>query len=150
MNKVVNAALTLVVDSVFGDGTLSAIDTTIAQTITGTATSAGVGATVAVTIGGTTLTSAVGQDGKWAIVVPPSVLGLLSDGELALNVTLTDAAGNSRSVGETVNAIVNAVPVVDNLTGLFGGDNLLNIAEAAVDQQIGGAGLSRTRQWAHA
>ncbi|WP_028715398.1 Ig-like domain-containing protein [Pantoea ananatis] len=138
VNKVVNAALTLVVDSVFGDGTLSAIDTTIAQTITGTATSAGVGATVAVTIGGTTLTSAVGQDGKWAIVVPPSVLGLLSDGELALNVTLTDAAGNSRSVGETVNAIVNAVPVVDNLTGLFGGDNLLNIAEAAVDQQIGG------------
>ncbi|MGP2503014.1 Ig-like domain-containing protein [Pantoea ananatis] len=138
VNKVVNAALTLVVDSVFGDGTLSAIDTTIAQTITGTATSAGVGATVAVTIGGTTLTSAVGQDGKWAIVVPPSVLGLLGDGELALNVTLTDAAGNSRSVGETVNAIVNAVPVVDNLTGLFGGDNLLNIAEAAVDQQIGG------------
>jgi hypothetical protein len=35
-----------------------------------------------------------GQDGKWAIVVPPSVLGLLSDGDLALNVTLTDAAGN--------------------------------------------------------
>ncbi|MEJ1266755.1 hypothetical protein WDV93_01420 [Pantoea ananatis] len=64
VNKVVNAALTLVVDSVFGDGTLSAIDTTIAQTITGTATSAGVGATVAVTIGGTTLTSAVGQDGS--------------------------------------------------------------------------------------
>ena len=138
VNKVVNAALTLVVDSVFGDGTLSAIDTTIAQTITGTAASAGVGATVAVTIGGTTLSAAVGQDGKWAIVVPPNVLGLVSDGELALNVTLTDAAGNTRSVGETVNAIVNAVPVVGNLTGLFGGDNLLNIAEAAVNQQIGG------------
>ncbi|MGG6184323.1 Ig-like domain-containing protein, partial [Pantoea allii] len=138
VNKVVNAALTLVVDSVFGDGTLSAIDTTVAQTITGTATSAGVGATVAVTLGGTTLTSTVGQDGKWAIVVPPSVLGLLSDGELAVNVTLTDAAGNTRSVGETVTAIVDAVPVVGNLTGLFGGDNLLNIAEAAVNQQIGG------------
>ncbi len=100
VNKVVNAALNLVVDSVFGDGTLSAIDTTIAQTITGTATSAGVGATVAVTIGGTTLTSAVGQDGKWAIVVPPNVLGLISDGQLALDVTLTDAAGNVRTVGK--------------------------------------------------
>ncbi|WP_072193734.1 Ig-like domain-containing protein [Pantoea stewartii] len=138
VNKVVNAALNLVVDSVFGDGTLSAIDTTIAQTITGTATSAGVGATVAVTIGGTTLTSAVGQDGKWAIVVPPNVLGLISDGQLALDVTLTDAAGNVRTVGETVTAIVDAVPVVGTLTGLFGGDNLLNIAEAAVNQQIGG------------
>ncbi|MEJ1266756.1 hypothetical protein WDV93_01425 [Pantoea ananatis] len=41
-------------------------------------------------------------------------------------------------MGETVNAIVNAVSYRDNLTGLFGGDNLLNIAEAAVDQQIGG------------
>ncbi|MDU7868214.1 MAG: Ig-like domain-containing protein, partial [Pantoea sp.] len=130
VNKLVNSALTLVVDSVFGDGTLSAIDTTVAQTISGVATSAGVGATVSVVLGGTTLSAAVGQDGKWAIVVPPSVLGLLSDGDLALNVTLTDAAGNVRSVPETVTAIVNAVPVVGTLAGLFGGDNLLNIAEA--------------------
>lgn len=138
VNKVVNSALTLVVDSVFGDGTLSAIDTTVAQTITGVATSAGVGATVSVVLGGTTLSAAVGQDGKWAIVVPPSVLGLLSDGELALNITLTDAAGNIRTVPETVTAIVNAVPVVGDLTGLFGDDNLLNIVEAAAGQLIGG------------
>ncbi|MBZ6395095.1 MULTISPECIES: Ig-like domain-containing protein [Pantoea] len=138
VNKLVNSALTLVVDSVFGDGTLSAIDTTVAQTISGVATSAGVGATVSVVLGGTTLSAAVGQDGKWAIVVPPSVLGLLSDGDLALNVTLTDAAGNVRSVPETVTAIVNAVPVVGTLAGLFGGDNLLNIAEAATGQVVGG------------
>ena len=138
VNKVVNSALTLVVDSVFGDGTLSAIDTTVAQTITGVATSAGVGATVSVVLGGTTLSAAVGQDGKWAIVVPPSVLGLLSDGELALNITLTDAAGNVRTVPETVTAIVDAVPVVGDLTGLFGGDNLLNIVEAGAGQLIGG------------
>lgn len=138
VNKVVNSALTLVVDSVFGDGTLSALDTTVAQTISGTATSAGVGATVSVVLGGTTLSASVGQDGKWAIVVPPSVLGLLSDGQLALDVTLTDAAGNTRTVGETVTAIVDAVPVVGALTGLFGGDNLLNIAEAAAGQLVSG------------
>ncbi|MER5028783.1 Ig-like domain-containing protein [Pantoea anthophila] len=138
VNKVVNSALTLVVDSVFGDGTLSALDTTVAQTISGVATSAGVGATVSVVLGGTTLSAAVGQDGKWAIVVPPSVLGLLSDGQLAVDVTLTDAAGNTRTVGETVTAIVDAVPVVGALTGLFGGDNLLNIAEAAAGQVVGG------------
>ncbi|NEG61863.1 Ig-like domain-containing protein [Pantoea agglomerans] len=138
VNKVVNSALTLVVDSVFGDGTLSALDTTVAQTISGVATSAGVGATVSVVLGGTTLSASVGQDGKWAIVVPPSVLGLLSDGNLALDVTLTDAAGNTRTVGETVTAIVDAVPVVGALTGLFGGDNLLNIAEAAAGQLVSG------------
>ena len=138
VNKVVNAALNLVVDSVFGDGTLSAVDTTVAQIISGTAESAGVGAIVSVVVGGTSLTASVGQDGKWAIVVPPNVLDLLTDGQLALDVTLTDAAGNSRTVGETVTAIVDAVPVVGNLVGLFGGDNLLNIVEAAGGQLIGG------------
>ncbi|KAA5949818.1 Ig-like domain-containing protein [Pantoea sp. Bo_2] len=138
VNKVVNSALTLVVDSVFGDGTLSALDTTVAQTISGTATSAGVGATVSVVLGGTTLSASVGQDGKWAIVVPPAVLDLVTDGNLAVDVTLTDAAGNTRTVGETVTAIVDAVPVVGALTGLFGGDNLLNIAEAAAGQLVGG------------
>ncbi|SFN17405.1 Ig-like domain (group 3) [Candidatus Pantoea varia] len=138
VNKVVNSALTLVVDSVFGDGTLSALDTTVAQTISGTALSAGVGATVSVVLGGTTLSASVGQDGKWAIVVPPAVLDLVTDGQLALSVTLTDAAGNTRTVGETVTAIVDAVPVVGPLTGLFGGDDLLNIAEAAAGQLVGG------------
>lgn len=138
VNKVVNSALTLVVDSVFGDGTLSALDTTVAQTISGTALSAGVGATVSVVLGGTTLSASVGQDGKWAIVVPPAVLGLVPDGQLAFNVTLTDAAGNTRTVGETATAIVDAVPVVGPLTGLFGGDNLLNVAEAAAGQLVGG------------
>ncbi|WHQ76584.1 Ig-like domain-containing protein [Pantoea sp. Lij88] len=138
VNKVANTALTLVVDSVFGDGTLSALDTTVAQTISGTALSAGVGATVSVVLGGTTLSASVGQDGKWAIVVPPAVLDLLTDGNLAVNVTLTDAAGNTRTLGETVTAIVDSVPVVGPLTGLFGGDNLLNIAEAAAGQLVGG------------
>ncbi|WP_380179373.1 Ig-like domain-containing protein [Kalamiella sp. sgz302252] len=137
VNKVVNAALNLVVDSVFGDGFLNAADTAVAQTITGLATSAGIGATVSLELGGTTLTANVGQDGRFALVVPPSLLGLLSDGDTALNIVLTDAAGNTRTVGETVTAILEA-PVINALTGLFGGDNLLNIAEAAVAQTVGG------------
>jgi hypothetical protein len=138
VNKVVNGALNLIVDSVFGDGFLNAADTAIGQTISGIAESAGIGATVSLTLGGTTLTAAVGQDGKWAIVVPPSVLGLLQDGNIDLNLTLTDAAGNQRSVTETVTAIVDNLPVIGNLTGLFGGDNLLNIAELGQAQTIGG------------
>jgi hypothetical protein len=138
VNKVVNSALNLVVNSVFGDNTLNALDTAAAQTISGVATSAGIGASVAVTLGGTTLTADVGQNGQWAIVVPPEVLGLLSDGNLALDVTLTDAAGNTRTVGETVTAIVTDVPVVGDLTGLFGGDNRINVAEALAGQTLSG------------
>nr|WP_277619655.1 Ig-like domain-containing protein [Winslowiella iniecta] len=138
VNKVVNSALNLVVDSVFGDGFLNAADTLIGQTISGVATSAGMGAIVELTLGGTTLSAAVGQDGKWAIVVPPNLLQLLGDGDIDLDLTLTDAAGNSRTVTETVTAIVNNLPVIGDLTGLFGGDNLLNVVESTLEQTIGG------------
>lgn len=138
VNKIVNQALNLVVDSVFGDGFLNAADTAIGQTISGITTSAGIGATVDLTLGGTTLTARVGQDGKWAIVVPPSVLELLQDGDIDLNLTLTDAAGNQRTVTETVTAIVDNVPVIGSLAGVLGVDNLLNIAELGQDQTLGG------------
>ena len=138
VNKVVNQALNLVVDSLFGDGFLNAADTAVGQTISGVAESAGIGATVALTLGGTTLSAAVGQDGKWAIVVPPSVLELLQDGDIDLALTLTDAAGNQRTVSETVTAIVDNVPVIGDLGNLFGSDNLLNIADLAQNQTIGG------------
>jgi len=137
VNKVVNAALNLVVDSVFGDGFLNALDTTVAQTISGTAAGA-LGGTVSVVVNGTTITSTVGQDGKWTLVVPPNVLGGLTNGDIGLNVVVTDSAGNTKSVAETVTAIITNLPVVGELTGLFGGDNLLNHAEALLGQTIGG------------
>lgn len=139
VNKVVNAALDFVVDSlgIFGDGFLNAADTAVAQTITGLVASPGVGATVSLTLGGTTTTANVGQDGKFALVVPPSVLGLLQPGETSLNLVLTDAAGNTRTLGQTVTTILD-VPVIGQLTNLLGVDNILGIAEAAVAQTIGG------------
>lgn len=143
INKVVNSALNLVVDSLFGDGFLNAADTAVAQTITGVATSAGVGATVSLTLGGTTLTANVGQDGNFALVVPPSLLGALQPGSTELQLVLTDAAGNSRTIGETVTTILTA-PVIGALDTLFGGDGLLNIAEAALTQTVGGTVTAAT------
>ncbi|WP_338557206.1 Ig-like domain-containing protein [Erwinia sp. E_sp_B04_8] len=137
VNKVVNQLLNFTVDSLLGDGFLNAADTAVAQTITGLATSAGIGATVSLDIGGTTLSARVGQDGKFAIIVPPDVLGLLEPGETNLNLVLTDAAGNTRSLAETVTTILD-VPVIGALSNLLGTDNLLNIAEAAVTQTVGG------------
>ncbi|WP_034916048.1 Ig-like domain-containing protein [Erwinia sp. 9145] len=137
VNKVVNSALNLAVDPLFGDGFLNAAEAAVAQTITGLATSAGTGATVSLTLGGTTLSTTVGQDGRYALVVPPDVLALMSNGEFPVNLVLTDAAGNVRTLPSTVTAILNT-PVFSALDGLFGGDNRLNIAEAAVAQTIGG------------
>ncbi|MBP2167601.1 hypothetical protein J2125_000793 [Erwinia toletana] len=144
VNKVVNSALNLVVDTLFGDGFLNAADTAVAQTISGITTSAGVGATVALTIGGTTLTAAVGQDGKWAIVVPPTLLDVFNDGNIALQLTLTDAYGNTSTVDKTFTAIVDNLPQIGALTGLFGGDNLLNIVESTVEQTVKGVVTAAT------
>lgn len=139
VNKVVNSALNFVVDSlnIFGDGFLNAADTAVAQTITGLVASPGVGATVSLTVGGTTTTANVGQDGRFALVVPPSVLGLLQPGETSLNLVLTDSAGNTRTLGQTVNTILDA-PVINDLTNLLGVDNILSIVEAATAQTVGG------------
>lgn len=139
VNKVVNAALNFVTDSltIFGDGFLNAADTAVAQTISGVVNSAGIGATVALTLGQTTLTANVNQDGTFALVVPPSLLGALQPGDTTLNLVLTDAAGNSRTLGETVTTILDN-PVIGALTNLFGDNNLLNIAESTVAQTIGG------------
>ncbi|WP_338511030.1 beta strand repeat-containing protein [Erwinia aphidicola] len=80
----------------------------------------------------------MGQDGKWSLAIPSSALSGVTDGNLALNVVVSDAAGNSKTLAENVTAIINNVPVVPALTGLFGGDNLLNHAEALLGQTIGG------------
>ena len=139
VNKVVNQALNFVTDSltIFGDGFLNAADTAVAQTISGVVNSAGIGATVALTLGQTTLTANVNQDGTFALVVPPSLLGALQPGDTALNLVLTDAAGNTRTLGQTVTTILDN-PVIGALTDLFGDNNLLNIVESTVAQTIGG------------
>ena len=138
INKVVNSALNVVVDSIFGDGFLNAADTAVAQTITGTVASAGAGSVVSVALGDLTLSTTVAQDGRWSITVQPELLQTLTDGNLTANVTVTDANGNTDSTTGLLTAIVDNLPVVNTLTGLFGGDNLLNIAESLVDQTVSG------------
>jgi len=134
VSKVLNT-LALAVDPLFDNGFLSKADLLVDHVITGTGT---IGATVSLSLGGQNLTATVGQDGKWSLAIPSSALSGVTDGNLALNVVVSDAAGNSKTLAENVTAIINNVPVVPALTGLFGGDNLLNHAEALLGQTIGG------------
>ena len=138
INKIVNDALNLVVDSVFGDGFLNATDVLVGQTVSGIAEGAGAGSTLRLSLGDYTQTVSVGQDGRWAVLVPPSVLGLLTDGNYDISLTLSDVAGNEKTLTVPVTAIVQNLPVIGDLNGLFGGDNLLNIAEANAGQTLSG------------
>ncbi|WP_455813385.1 Ig-like domain-containing protein [Pseudomonas graminis] len=142
VNKVINSLLALNVDTVFGDtgtGYLNAAESTVSQLITGTAVSAA-GGTVSLTVGNLpAVTATVGADGKWSLVVPTSVLGTLTNDTHSLNLVVTDVAGNVAGATAPVNVIVTNLPVVGALTGLFGGDNLINVAEAALTQTLTGS-----------
>lgn len=139
VNKFANSLLGVHIDSVFGDGLLSAVDAAVVQNITGTAVSAA-GGTVSVLVGSQMLTSTVSQDGRWTIGVPVTALQALADGTMTLTVSVTDTAGNVAQDSADLLAIINALPAVNAPTDLFGGDNLLNIAESLVPdgQTIGG------------
>lgn len=143
INKVFNSLLGLTVDTVFGDpagtgGFLNAVEAGLSQLITGTAVSAAGGLVSLKLLSGTILTANVGQDGKWALTLPPAALATLQEGANTLELVVTDVVGNTANATTAVTSIVSNLPVVDTLTGLFGGDNLLNIAEAALGQTIGG------------
>ncbi|WP_455816457.1 Ig-like domain-containing protein [Pseudomonas cerasi] len=142
VNKVINSLLALNVDTVFGDtgtGYLNAAESTVSQTITGTAISAA-GGTVSLTVGNLpAVTATVGADGKWSLLVPTSVLGTLTNDTHSLTLVVTDVAGNVASATAPVSVIVSDLPVVGALTGLFGGDNLINIAEAGLTQTVTGS-----------
>lgn len=132
----INAVPTLLVDTVFGDGGLSIADLLTAQVISGTSQNA-VGSQVQVKLGTHTYTATVGADSKWSVTVPTSDLSQLADGNLTVNVSLTNPAGKTASGTGALTVISHNAPSI-SLTSLFGNDGWLNISEAGTAQTIGG------------
>ena len=126
----------LVINSLFGDGGLSAADILNAQVITGTSTNA-VGSRVNISLGGKTYQTTVGADGGWSVSVPKTDLGALLDGTLTVNASLTNPAGNAASTSSLVNVITHSLPTI-SLGSLFGNDGFLNVSEAAGTQTLSG------------
>lgn len=132
----IQQAPTLVINSLFGDGGLSAADILSAQTITGSATNA-VGSLVNVTLGGKVYQALVGADGNWSVSVPKADLSALVDGTLTVNASLTNPAGNVAGTSGLLNVITHSLPTI-SLTSLFGNDGFLNVAESNGTQTISG------------
>ncbi|MGG5215575.1 Ig-like domain-containing protein [Rahnella variigena] len=119
------------------DGFLNLAESQVAQTISGTAIGAGVGSVISTVIDGTPLSAVVGANGVWSMTIPAAVLGALTDGAQVIDLTLTDAAGNTKV--EALNLdVLKTLPVLGNLDPLFGGNGLLNAAESLLAQTIGG------------
>ncbi|UJD88504.1 Ig-like domain-containing protein [Rahnella aquatilis] len=120
------------------DGFLNLAESQVAQTLSGTVIGAGVGSVISTVIDGTPLSAIVGANGLWSLTIPAAVLGALTDGAQVINLTLTDAAGNTKV--EALNLdVLKTLPVLGDLTPIFGGNGLLNAAESLLAQTIGGA-----------
>ncbi|WP_047608344.1 Ig-like domain-containing protein [Rahnella aquatilis] len=134
-----NKLLDLNVTSGLGltDGFLNLAESQVAQILSGTAVGAGVGSVVSTVINGTPLSAIVGANGAWSLNIPAALLGALGEGQQVLNINLTDAAGNVTASVLNLN-VLKTIPVLGELDPLFGGNGLLNAAEALLAQTIGG------------
>ncbi len=114
----------------FGDGLLNAVEAGVSQTISGVINGLGIGGgSVSVSLGTKTYTASVGAGGAWSLSIPPLDLAALSDGNLALGVSVTDSAGNVVSKNIDITAIIHNLPHIV-LDPIFG-DGILNVADSA-------------------
>ncbi|GLY62154.1 hypothetical protein Pcaca05_30110 [Pectobacterium carotovorum subsp. carotovorum] len=126
-------ALTL--NTPFSDGILNAAEAGVTQTLSGTTGIASPGQTVTATLGGVTYTGIVDAAGNWTISLPANGLQNLPNGTTALQVSVSDAAGNSSTL--TSNVTVARTP--PTLTaGNFATDNILNSTEVQSSQLLTG------------
>lgn len=117
------------------DGKLNAAELTHNQTLSGVSGVGEQGQLVTVTLNGKTYYAVVGNDGNWNLSLPSADLSQLQTGSYPLTVTLTDAAGNTTTVSQSIS--VKTTPLQLGVQALTDG-NTLDAAEVKVDQILHG------------
>ncbi|ANG94153.1 type 1 secretion target domain-containng protein [Lelliottia amnigena] len=118
-----------------GDDVINVTEHDQAQIISGFATGAAAGDKVTVTLGSHSWTTVLDASGNWSVGVPASVISGLSDGTVSVNVSVTDAAGNTGSGTHTV-TVDTGLPSVS--FDAISGDNVLNAVEKGQDLAVSG------------
>ncbi|WP_224652503.1 Ig-like domain-containing protein [Pectobacterium versatile] len=126
---------TLTLNTPFSDGILNAAEAGMTQTLSGTTGIASPGQTVTATLGGVTYTGIVDAAGNWTISLPANGLQNLPNGTTALQVSVSDAAGNSSTL--TSNITVARTPPALTATSITA-DNILNSTEVLSNQLLTG------------
>lgn len=117
------------------DNIISSSETNGNITVNGT-TEVG-SSSVVVTLGGQTASAVVDAAGNWSAVFSG---GAIAGGTYTadVGVTATDAAGNSRTIGATVDVDTEVVPL-EMTSNSAGADQVVNAAEAAAGIDLGGS-----------
>ncbi|MBJ8483788.1 Ig-like domain-containing protein, partial [Acinetobacter vivianii] len=134
-----NSTTTITINPVAGDNILDSTEAGTDQTISGSVTGEyKVGDVVIVNINGVDITTTVQTGGVWSITVDGGQLALDADKTINVTIQATDAAGNVGNVTADLTYTVDiTTPVV--VINPIAGDNVVNAAEAGVDQTISGS-----------
>ncbi|WP_155858561.1 Ig-like domain-containing protein, partial [Acinetobacter sp. NRRL B-65365] len=134
-----NSTTTITINPIAGDGIVDSSEAATDQTISGTVTGEyTVGDVVTVNVNGVDITTTVQTGGLWSVTVDGGQLVLDADSTINVSITATDAAGNTGTVTADASYTVDiTTPVV--VFDPVAGDDIVNAAEAGVDQTISGA-----------
>ena len=143
LNVIIHNLPNATLDTPFGDSILNGAEAGVSQTLTGNTGVSGSGQTAVVTFGGQDYAAVVAADGSFSVSVPSSALTAVGQGPTAVQVAVTDAAGNTSNISVPVS--VDTIAPVVTITTPVAGDGTINAAEAgAIIPVSGTAGAGET------
>jgi len=123
------AAVAISIDAIATDDVINAAEKGADLVLSGSTSNVEENQTVTVIFGGKTYTAKVDADGNWTATVPSADLAGLKDGDASVQVSVTNAHGNSASAGREYSVDATAPTVtIDTVAG----DNVINGSEAAL------------------
>ncbi|WP_320732197.1 Ig-like domain-containing protein [Enterobacter roggenkampii] len=137
------AAVAISIDAIATDDVINAAEKGADLVLSGSTSNVEENQTVTVTFGGKTYTAKVDADGNWTATVPSADLAGLKDGDASVQVSVTNAHGNSASAGREYSVDATAPTVtIDTVAG----DNVINGSEAAAGVAIFGTTTAEAGQ----
>ena len=137
------ANVAISIDAIASDDVINAAERGADLVLSGTTANVEENQTVTITFGGKSYTATVDAEGKWTATVPSADLAGLKDGDASVQVSVTNAHGNSASAGREYSVDATAPTVnIDTVAG----DNVINGSEAAAGVDISGTTTAEVGQ----
>ncbi|WP_425279475.1 Ig-like domain-containing protein [Enterobacter hormaechei] len=137
------AAVAISIDAIATDDVINAAEKGADLVLSGSTSNVEENQIVTITFGGKSYTAKVDADGNWTANVPSSDLAGLKDGDASVQVSITNAHGNSASAGRECSVDATAPTVtIDTVAG----DNVINGSEAAAGVAISGTTTAEVGQ----
>ena len=137
------AAVAISIDAIATDDVINAAEKGADLVLSGSTSNVEENQTVTVIFGGKTYTAKVDADGHWTATVPSADLAGLKDGDASVQVSVTNAHGNSATAGREYSVDATAPTVtIDTVAG----DNVINGSEAAAGVAISGTTTAEAGQ----